>query len=149
MKKYDVMTIQLATMIAEHTKEYNIIGPAMAIAEKLPLAEILLSYVSWCENEYDVCADDILADLAAYADINTASDNVSTLSIAYTTYDFSDGREREIQVDYDLKQVMYMYYIDGTLTGIEPCNYNNAAYELSNCEFMDYIRAALDQCKEV
>ena len=61
--------------------------------------------------------------------------------LAYTTYEFGDGKEHEIQVDFDLLNLKYLNYIDGKLVLEEPRECEQEFIdEMKACEFDDIIR---------
>ena len=63
------------------------------------------------------------------------------LNLAYTTYDFGDGIERDIQVDFDLNSLKYLNYIDGELVLEEPRGcLSDFIDEIEGCGFDDMIR---------
>lgn len=65
--------------------------------------------------------------------ISKIPDN-KTLGLAYTTYDFGDEHERDIQVDFALDSLSYLNYIDDDLI------LNQEVDELE--EFIEYISNA-------
>lgn len=65
--------------------------------------------------------------------ISKIPDN-NTLGLAYTTYDFGDDYERDIQVDFSLALLSYLNYIDNDMV------LNQKIDELE--EFVEYIRNA-------
>ncbi len=63
------------------------------------------------------------------------------LSLAYTTYDFGDGVERDIQVDFDIVNLKYLNYIDDELVLEEPrSSIDDFIAEIESCDFNDIIR---------
>ena len=63
------------------------------------------------------------------------------IHLAYTTYDFGDGIERDIQVDFDLNHLKYLNYIDGKMVLEEPRECEQEFIdEMKACEFDDIIR---------
>ena len=61
--------------------------------------------------------------------------------LAYTTYEFGDEEEHEIQVDFDLLNLKYLNYIDGKLVLEEPRECEQEFIdEMKACEFDDIIR---------
>lgn len=64
----------------------------------------------------------------------------SILHLAYTTYDF-DGQERDVQVDFDLKRLVFQNYIDSVLVLEEKRDsIDEFLEELLSCSFEDVIR---------
>ena len=65
----------------------------------------------------------------------------SILHLAYTTYDFGDGQEKDVQVDFDLKRLVFQNYIDSVLV-LEEKRDSIADFleELLSCSFEDVIR---------
>lgn len=63
------------------------------------------------------------------------------LHLAYTTYDFGDGEEREVQVDFDLLNLKYLNYIDDELV-LEEARECEQEFidEIKCCGFDDIIR---------
>lgn len=63
------------------------------------------------------------------------------IPIAYTTYDFDDGEEHEIQVSFDVNNLKYLNYIDDELVLEEPRDsIDEFIEEISVCDFNDIIR---------
>ena len=61
--------------------------------------------------------------------------------LAYTTYEFGDGKEHEIQVDFDLLNLKYLNYIDWELVLEEPRDcLSDFIDEIAGCGFDDMIR---------
>ena len=61
--------------------------------------------------------------------------------LAYTTYEFGDDEEHEIQVDFDLLNLKYLNYIDGVMVLEEPRECEQEFIdEMKACEFDDIIR---------
>lgn len=62
--------------------------------------------------------------------------NDGIVHLAYTTYDFGDGEERDVQVDFDLANLKYLNYIDDELV-LEEERESTEAFieELSRCDF--------------
>ena len=61
--------------------------------------------------------------------------------LAYTTYEFGDEEEHEIQVDFDILNLKYLNYIDGKLVLEEPRECEQEFIdEMKACEFDDIIR---------
>ena len=61
--------------------------------------------------------------------------------LAYTTYEFGDDKEHEIQVDFDLLNLKYLNYIDGVLVLEEERECEQEFIdEMKACEFDDIIR---------
>ena len=63
------------------------------------------------------------------------------IHLAYTTYDFGDGEEHEVQVDFDMNAMEYRNYIDDELALTEDReSLDEVAEEISCCGFDDIIR---------
>ena len=63
------------------------------------------------------------------------------IHLAYTTYDFGDGIERDIQVDFDMNSLKYLNYIDWELLLEEPRDcLSDFIDEIAGCGFDDMIR---------
>lgn len=63
------------------------------------------------------------------------------IPIAYTTYDFDDGIEHEIQVSFDVNNLKYLNYIDDELVLEEPrITVDEFIDEITSCDFNDIIR---------
>ena len=61
--------------------------------------------------------------------------------LAYTTYDFDDGEEHEVQVDFDLINLKYLNYIDNELVLEEERDTEESFIsEIEVCDFNDIIR---------
>ena len=61
--------------------------------------------------------------------------------LAYTTYEFGDDKEHEIQVDFDLRYLEYFNYIDGEVVLIEQRETEQEFIdEMESCGFDDIIR---------
>lgn len=66
------------------------------------------------------------------------------LHLAYTTYDFGDGIERDIQVDFDPNSLKYLNYIDWELVLEEPRDcLSDFIDEIEGCGFDDMIRSVV------
>ena len=66
------------------------------------------------------------------------------IHLAYTTYDFGDGIERDIQVDFDLNSLKYLNYIDNELVLEEPRDcLSDFIDEIEGCGFDDMIRSVV------
>ncbi len=62
------------------------------------------------------------------------------IHLAYTTYDFGDGKEREMQVDFDLTKLKYLGYIEDKLVLEEPRDsVQDFIKEIDCCSFDDII----------
>lgn len=72
------------------------------------------------------------------------------LHMAFTTYDFPDGEEREVQVDFDVNRMCYLNYIDDELVLEEfRANLSDVADEISWCSFDSMIQSAIDKGCEI
>ena len=61
--------------------------------------------------------------------------------LAYTTNEFGDNKEHEIQVDFDLLNLKYLNYIDDVMVLEEPRECEQEFIdEMKICEFEDIIR---------
>ena len=82
--------------------------------------------------------------LAREFDSDSALDKIpedGIFHLAYTTYEFGDGKEHEIQVDFDLLNLKYLNYIDGILVLEEERECEQEFIdEMKACEFDDIIR---------
>lgn len=66
------------------------------------------------------------------------------IHLAYTTYDFGDGIERDIQVDFDMNSLKYLNYIDWKLVLEEPRDcLSDFIDEIEGCGFDDMIRSVV------
>ena len=68
------------------------------------------------------------------------------IHLAYTTYEFDDDKEHELQVDFDLKNLRYLNYIDEILVLKEEreslCDFIE---EIESCDFDDIIRDCVNE----
>ena len=70
--------------------------------------------------------------------------------LAYTTYEFGDGKVHEIQVDFDLLNLKYLNYIDGKLVLEEPRDcLSDFINEIEGCNYDDMIRNSIDKGWEI
>lgn len=68
------------------------------------------------------------------------------IHLAYTTYEFDDGTEHELQVDFDLKSLSYLNYIDSILVlKQERESLSDFIEEIVNCDFDDIIRDCVNE----
>ena len=88
--------------------------------------ELLDAYNTFCYREYE---DEPIQELP--------KDGI--LHIAYTTYKFDDDCEHEIQVDFDVKNLEYLNYIDKELVLKERYNLNQVIEDLKYMSFEDSI----------
>ena len=71
------------------------------------------------------------------------------IQLAYTTYDFGDGVERDIQVNFNLTNLKYLNYIDGVLVNKDKARDNRSSIqdfidEIPNCTAEDLTRDCID-----
>lgn len=68
------------------------------------------------------------------------------IHLSYTTYEFDDGTEHELQVDFDLKSLSYLNYIDSILVLKEEReSLSDFIEEIVNCDFDDIIRDCVNE----
>ena len=64
--------------------------------------------------------------------------------LANPTYEFGDGVEHDIQVDFDLNHLKYLNYIDGEMVLEEPRDcLRDFIDEIEGCGFDDMIRSVV------
>lgn len=77
--------------------------------------------------------------------INTLPED-GIIHLAYTTYEFDDGTEHELQVDFDLKSLSYLNYIDEILVLKEEReSLLDFIEEIESCDFDDIIRDCVNE----
>lgn len=68
------------------------------------------------------------------------------IHLAYTTYEFDDDKEHELQVDFDLKSLSYLNYIDEILVLKEEReSLLDFIEEIESCDFDDIIRDCVNE----